>query len=85
MGVALAFILARLLLRGCCPLVPRTLLHVLWVAERDLGWPGPARLDISLFPTWRLVLGPCFLVRRLPSVSFPGVGPVGGFVYVSTF
>ena len=48
------------------------------VAERDLGWPGPARLDITLLPTWRLVLRPCFLVRRLPSVSFPGVGPVGG-------
>ena len=42
------------------------------------GLPGPARLDISLLPTWRLVVGPCFLVRRLPSVSFPGVGPVGG-------
>ena len=36
-GVALALILARLLLRGCCPLVPRNLLPVLWVAERDLG------------------------------------------------
>ena len=30
-------ILARLLLRGCCPLVPRDLLPVLWVVERDLG------------------------------------------------
>ena len=28
-GVALALILARLLLRDCCPLVPRTLLPVL--------------------------------------------------------
>ena len=36
-GVALALILARLLLRGCCPLVPRNLLPVLWVAVRDLG------------------------------------------------
>ena len=36
-GVALALILARLLLRDCCPLVPRTLLPVLWVAVRDLG------------------------------------------------
>ena len=35
-GVALALILARLLLRGCCPLVPRNLLPVLWVAVRDL-------------------------------------------------
>ena len=48
------------------------------VAERALGWPGPARLDISLLTTWRLVLGPCFLVRRLPSVAFPWVGLVGG-------
>ena len=36
-GVALALILARLLLRGCFPLVPCDLLPVLWVAERDLG------------------------------------------------
>ena len=36
-GVALALILARLLLWGCCPLVPRNLLPVLWVAVRDLG------------------------------------------------
>ena len=36
-GVALALILARLLLQGCCPLVPRNLLPVLWVAVRDLG------------------------------------------------
>ena len=42
------------------------------------GLPGPARLDISLLPTWCLVLGPCFLVRRLPSVAFPWVGPVEG-------
>ena len=42
------------------------------------GLPGPARLDISLLPTWCLVLGPGFLVRRLPSVAFPWVGPVGG-------
>ena len=31
-GVALALTLARLLLRGCCPLVPRRLLPVMWVA-----------------------------------------------------
>ena len=43
-----------------------------------LALPGPARLDISLLPTWCLVLGPCFLVRRLPSVAFPWVGSVGG-------
>ena len=38
-GVALALILARLLLRGCCPFVPRNLLPVLCVAVRDLGCP----------------------------------------------
>ena len=43
------------------------------------GLPGPARLDRSL------VLGPGFLVCRLPSVSLPWVGSVGGFVSVSTF
>ena len=43
------------------------------------GLPGPARLDISLLPTWCLVLGPCFLVRRLPMGW-----PCWGFVYVST-
>ena len=43
------------------------------------GLPDPARLDISLLPTWCLVLGPCFLVRRLP------MGWAGwGSVYVST-
>ena len=36
-GVALALTLARLLLRGCCPLVPRRLLPVMWVAYRVLG------------------------------------------------
>ena len=50
------------------------------VAERALGWPGPARLGISLLTTWRLVLGLCFLVCRLP-MGWPG----WGFVYVSTF
>ena len=49
------------------------------------GLPGPARLDISLLQSWCLVLGPGFLVCRLPSVSLPWVGSVGGFVYVSTF
>ena len=76
--VALVLILARLLLRGCCPLVPRSLPPVLCGGRAGPGFPGPARLDISLLTTWRLVLGPCFLVRRLPSVAFPWVGPVGG-------
>ena len=35
--------------------------------------------------SWCPVLGPGFLVCRLPSVSLPWVGSVGGFVYVSTF
>ena len=42
-------------------------------------------LDISLLQSWCLVLGPGFLVCRLPSVSLSWVGSVGGFVYVSTF
>ena len=46
------------------------------------GLPGPARLDRSMLQSWYLVLGPGFLVCRLPSVSLPWVG---GFVYVSTF
>ena len=49
------------------------------------GLPGPARLDVSLLQSWCLVLGPGFLVCRLPSVSLSWVGSVGGFVYVSTF
>ena len=49
------------------------------------GLPGPAHLDTSLLPAWCLVLGPGFLVCRLPSVSLPWVGSVGRFVYVSTF
>ena len=83
-GVALALTLARLLLRGFGPLVPRPLLPGLW--WRCWSWvPGPACLDISLLQSWCLVLGPGFLVCRLPSVSLPWVGSVGGFVYVSTF
>ena len=31
-GVGVALTLAWLLLRGCCPLVPRRLLPVMWVA-----------------------------------------------------
>ena len=42
------------------------------------GGAGPARLDISLLPTWCLVLGPCFLVCRLPSVSLPWLARLGG-------
>ena len=61
--VALALILARLLLRGSCPSVPRGLPPVLCGGGAGLVLPGPARLDISLLTTWRLVLRPCFLVR----------------------
>ena len=80
---------SRSSLRGYClgavvPWFLATFHRFCVVAERALGWPGPARLDISLLPTWRLVLGPCFLVRRLPSVAFIG-WPSWGFVYVSTF
>ena len=49
------------------------------------GLPGPARLDRSPLQSWCPVLGTGFLVCRLPSVSLPWVGSVGGFVYVSTF
>ena len=57
------------------------------VAERALGWPGPARLDISLLRSWRLVLGPCFLLpRSSPAIRRVPMGWLGlGFVYVSTF
>ena len=49
------------------------------------GLPGPARLDSSLLQSWCLVLGPGFLGCRLPSVSLPWVGSIGGFGSVSTF
>ena len=83
-GVALALTLARLLLRDFGPLVPRPLLPVLWWRCRP-GLTGPARLAISLLQAWCLVLGPGFLVCRVPSVSLPWVGSVQRFVYVSTF
>ena len=55
------------------------------VAKQALVCPGPARLDISLLTTWRLVLGPCFLVRS-PTIRRLPMGCHGwGFVYVSTF
>ena len=49
------------------------------------GLPGTDRLDMSLLPTWCLVLGPGFLVLRLPSVAFPWVVPVGGSCCLSYF
>ena len=55
------------------------------VAERSLVWPGPAHLDISLLMAWRLVLGPCFLVRIPPIRRLPMGWHGWGFVYISTF
>ena len=72
MDVALAHILAVLLLRGCCPSVPRCLPPVLCG-----GGAGPARLDISLLTDWKLALGSCFLIRS-PSAAFPWDVTVGG-------
>ena len=83
-GVALALTLARLLLRDFGPLVPSPFYRVCGGCAGP-GLPGPARLDRSLLQSWCPVLGPGFLVCRLPSVSLPWVGSVGGFVYVSTF
>ena len=83
-GCGAALTLARLLLRDFGPLVPRPLLPVMWWRCRP-GLTGPARLDISLLQSWCLVLGPGFVVCRLPSVSLPWVGSVRRFVYVSTF
>ena len=55
------------------------------VAVQALVLPGPALLDISLVTTWRLVLGPCFLVRS-PTIRRLPMGCHGWwFVYVSTF
>ena len=92
-NVALALILARLLLRGCCPFVPRSLPPVLCGggAGPSLTWacsPGLFRarsLRHSLLTAWRLVLGPCFLVRIPPIHRLPMGWHGWGFVYVSTF
>ena len=83
-GVALALTLARLLLRDFGPLVLAPFYRVCGGGAGP-GLPGPARLDRLLLQSWCLVLGPGFLVCRLPSVSLPWVGSVGGFVSVSTF
>ena len=55
------------------------------LAEWALVWPGPARLDISLLTAWRLVLGPCFLVRAATIRRLPMGWHGWGFGYVSTF
>ena len=55
------------------------------VAVQALVLPGPARLDISLLTTWRLVPGPCFLVRS-PTIRRLPMGCHGWwFGYVFTF
>ena len=55
------------------------------VAVPTLVLPGPACLDISLLTTWRLVLGPCFLVHS-PTIRRLPMGCHGWwFGYVSTF
>ena len=82
--VAFALILAKLL-RSSCPSVPRSLPSVLCGGGAGLVLPGPARLDISLLTTWRLVLGPRFLVRS-PTIRRLPMGCHGWwFVYVSIF
>ena len=84
MVVALALILARLLLRGGCPSVPHLLPPVLRGGCAGPGFPGPARLDISLLTAWRLALGPCFLVGS-PAIRCHPMGCHSWwFAYVST-
>ena len=84
-GVALALILARLLLRGCCPLVPRNLLPVLCGGRAGPGLTrscSPGHITASDLETgpWALLLRPSPAIRLLP-MGWPG----WGFVYVSTF
>ena len=82
--MALVRILAVLLLRGCCPSVPRRLPPGL-CGGKALFLPGTARLDISLLTDWKLALESCFLVRS-PTVRCLSMGGHGWwFVYVSTF
>ena len=83
--VALVLILVRLLLRGCCPLVPRNLLPVLCGggAGPGLTWScSPGHITASDLETgpWALLPRPSPAIRRLP-MGWPG----WGFVYVSTF
>ena len=85
MDVALALIPARLLLRGCCPLVPRSLPPVLFGGGAGLGLtraclPGHiTAYDLETGP-WALLPRSSPAIRRLP-LGWPG----WGFVYVSTF
>ena len=82
--VALSLILARLLLRGCCPLVPRSLPPVLCGGGAGLGLtrvcsPGHiTAYDLETGP-WAL------LPRSSPAICCLPMGwPGWGFVYVST-
>ena len=83
--VALALILARLLLKGCCPLVPRSLPPVLCS-----GGAGPG-LTRACSPghitAYGLEAGPwALLLVRAPTIRRLSMGWHGwGFVYVSTF
>ena len=85
MYVALALILARLLLRGYCPLVPRTLPPVLCGGGAGPGLTrtySPGHITASDLETgpWAVLPRPSPAIRRLP-MGWPG----WGFVYVSTF
>ena len=83
--VALALVLARLLLRGYCPLVPRNLPPVLCGGGAGPGLTqtcSPGHVTASDLETgpWAVLPRPSPAIRRLPMV-WPG----WGFVYVSTF
>ena len=70
--VALALILARLLLQGCCPLVPRSLPPVLCGGGTGLlAWT----YHCLRLGDWSLGLASLFV--RLPSAASPRDGPVG--------
>ena len=83
--VALALVLARPLLRGYCPLVPRTLPPVVCGGGAGPGLTracSPGRItafDLETGP-WAVLPRPSPTIRRLPMGW-----PVWGFVYVSTF
>ena len=76
-GVALALILVRLLLRGCCPLVPRNLLPVLWGPGLTRSC-SPGHITAS-----DLVPGPWALLPRLSlAIHLPPMGWLGWGVRV---
>ena len=81
--MALALVLARLLLRGCCPLVSRHLPPVLCgggtgpVLTRTCSPGHITASDLGTGP-WAVLPRPSPAICCLPSVAFPWVGPVGG-------